>query len=103
MVTYMEMFDPFGPSLLLAFVAFVSFRIGQATKAESPAARSHRVMAEQEDINAAIAQVDDREWGEIDQLLAEKKKIAAIKALREATGLGLKLSRMAIEQRQKGR
>lgn len=97
----MEAFEPFGIWLVLAFVAFVSFRIGQATKAESAAERAHRVMEEQEDIKTAIANISDDQWREIDHMLAAKRKIAAIKALREATGLGLKLSRMAVEQRQR--
>lgn len=55
------------------------------------------------EIEAAIARVTMSKWLEIDAELDARKKIRAIKLLREATGLGLKDSKEAIEERERKR
>ena len=42
---------------------------------------------------------DSAKWSEVDALLKEGNKIEAIKVHREATGLGLKESKEAVEKR----
>ncbi|HPE49281.1 MAG TPA: ribosomal protein L7/L12 [Hyphomonas sp.] len=56
-----------------------------------------------EEIKAALKKVTLSKWMEIDAELDARKKIQAIKLLREVTGLGLKDSKEAIEARQRQR
>ena len=65
-----------------------------------------QVLQRLEDIGrnaAATAQISHATWDEVDRLTAAGKKIEAIKVLREASGLGLKLSKDAVERRAGGR
>ena len=57
----------------------------------------------QAEIDAALKRVTLSKWIEIDAELDARKKINAIKLLRDATGLGLKDSKEAIEAHQKKR
>ncbi|MCA8902183.1 MAG: ribosomal protein L7/L12 [Hyphomonas sp.] len=56
-----------------------------------------------EEIDAAIKKVTLSRWMEIDAELDARKKITAIKLLRDSTGLGLKDSKEAIEARMRSR
>ena len=56
-----------------------------------------------EQIDDALKTVTLSKWMEIDAELDARKKIQAIKLLRQATGLGLKDSKDAIEARQQKR
>lgn len=95
--------DRMGQWLVLAVVAYGAFMIGRAIGRASAAAGSpeSRRMADEEEIAAATASLTPSVWAEVDRLLGEKKKIEAIKVLREASGLGLKLSKDAVERRAK--
>lgn len=53
----------------------------------------------QEDVAEALERVTVSRWMEIDAEIDARRKIAAIKLLRTATGLGLKDSKEAIEAR----
>nr|WP_321440107.1 hypothetical protein [uncultured Hyphomonas sp.] len=55
------------------------------------------------EVDAALARVTMSKWLEIDAELDARKKIRAIKLLRNATGLGLKASKRAIEERERKR
>ncbi|HAE26950.1 MULTISPECIES: ribosomal protein L7/L12 [Hyphomonas] len=55
------------------------------------------------EIKAALDRVTMSKWLEIDAELDARKKIRAIKLLRNATGLGLKDSKHAIEERERKR
>lgn len=57
----------------------------------------------QAEIDDALKTVTVSKWMEIDAELDARKKIQAIKLLRQATGLGLKDSKDAIEARQQKR
>jgi ribosomal protein L7/L12 len=91
--------DPMGHWLLLGVTAWISFMIGRATARRGGGSSEARGMADQQEIASATANLPPSVWADIDRLLAEKKKIEAIKLLREASGLGLKLSKDAVEQR----
>ena len=95
----MENFSPIQLWLLMAAVAYVAFLFGRATKPVSPQEKERRRLVEEEEIEMALRDVTASKWEEIDRLLSDRKKIEAIKFLREATGLGLKLSKMAVERR----
>lgn len=97
----MHDFLPTGVWLALAAVAYIAFMIGRATGRASGGAGSSesRRMADEQAIATATANLSPSVWADIDRLLAEKKKIEAIKVLREASGLGLKLAKDAVEQR----
>lgn len=99
----MENPDPMGKWLLLAFVAWLFFMIGRTTAQRGTESREARAVRENEEIAAATAQVSQSTWDEIDRLTGAGKKIEAIKVLREASGLGLKLSKEAVERRAAGR
>lgn len=55
------------------------------------------------EIDALLSMVTASTWIRVDDALNEHKKIRAIKILREATGLGLKDARDAIEEHQRKR
>jgi ribosomal protein L7/L12 len=94
----MENLDPLGHWLLLGVTAWVSFMIGRSTagRGGDPLARK---LADDQEIAAAVSTLPPSVWAEVDRLLSEKKKIEAIKVLREASGLGLKQAKDAVEQR----
>jgi ribosomal protein L7/L12 len=56
-----------------------------------------------DEVDAALKRVTLSKWMEIDAELDTRRKIKAIRILREATGLGLKDSKEAIEDRQRKR
>jgi len=95
----MENLEPHIQWIVLTVTAWVAFMIGRASKPGSAVDREARRMAEEQEIAAATANLPPSVWADVDRLLAEKKKIQAIKVLREASGLGLKLSKQAVEQR----
>ena len=95
----MENLEPYKLWLLMAAVAYIAFMVGRATKGASPEERARRDMVAHQEIETALAQLPSSKLEEIDRLIADRKKIEAIKVMREATGLGLKLSKMAVDQR----
>jgi ribosomal protein L7/L12 len=99
----MESFEPYQLWLVMAAVAYVGFLLGRATKGASPEERQRQLMVEHQEIETAMAGLDGSKLAEVDRLMADGKKIEAIKVLREATGLGLRLSKMAVERRMSGR
>lgn len=98
----MENLDPMGHWLLLGVTAGIAFMIGRASagRGGDPLARK---LAEEQEIAGAVSELSSSTWEEVDRLMRDNKKIEAIKVLREATGLGLKLSKQAVEQRAAGR
>ena len=56
-----------------------------------------------EEIEERVGKVTRSKWLEIDAALDQKNRIQAIRLLREATGLGLKDSKEAIDARMKKR
>jgi len=86
--------------LVTLFIVFILARAtagGRSVNSLSPTPPT------QEEIDAALKRVTLSKWMEIDAELDARKKINAIKLLREATGLGLKDSKDAIEAHQKKR
>jgi ribosomal protein L7/L12 len=57
----------------------------------------------QAQIEDALSRVTKARWAEIDRAIDDRKKLLAIKLLREQTGLGLKASKEAIEARMQSR
>ena len=57
----------------------------------------------QAQVEDAISRVTKARWAEIDRAIDDRKKLLAIKLLREQTGLGLKASKEAIEARMQSR
>ncbi len=98
----MENFEPYQLWLVMAAVAYVGFLLGRATRGASPEERQRQHMVEEQEIETAMAGLDASKLEEVDRLMMNGKKIEAIKVLREATGLGLKLSKMAVERRMPG-
>jgi ribosomal protein L7/L12 len=92
----------FQPEVL--FTLFAAFVLGQITaggrKKRNSLSPTPPTPAE---IDAALARVTMSKWLEIDAELDARKKIRAIKLLRDATGLGLKASKEAIEERERKR
>ncbi len=87
--------------LLIAFIAYVAFTIGRMSKsAETPEARATRRMEEETRAADAFSSLSPSIQSDVDRLLMDKKLIEAIKVIREHTGLGLKESKIAAEQRR---
>ncbi len=89
--------------ILIAIIAYGAFSLGRMTAGVGGGVSESQRLADEQEIAGAVADVPMSKWEEIDRLLQDRKKIAAIKILREATGLGLKLSKQAVEQRAAGR
>lgn len=86
----------------VAFALWLAFTIGRMTKSgESPEARDMRRMEEQTKAESAFSSLTPSIQADVDRLLMDKKLIEAIKIIREHTGLGLKESKLAAEQRRK--
>jgi hypothetical protein len=83
-------------ALVLAFVLGFMMR-GSGRGSLSPAPMNR------DEIDAAFKRVTISRWMDIDAEIAAGRKLAAIKLLREATGLGLKDSKEAIEARERKR
>ncbi len=87
---------------LIALLAWAAFMIGRMTKSsESPEAREMRRMQEETKAADSFSSLSPSVQADVDRLLKDRKKIEAIKLIRENTGLGLKESKIAAEQRQK--
>ncbi|WP_158535383.1 hypothetical protein [Hyphomonas pacifica] len=56
-----------------------------------------------EEIEAALARVPETKWAEINQAIEDRHKLHAIKLLRDASGLGLRESKEAIEAHMQSR
>ena len=87
--------------LVLVGVAIVAFILGRATRGDVSGARTEREVADREQVENALAELSSDVQTEVDRLLTEHRKIEAIKIFREATGLGLKQSKDAVEVRQR--
>ncbi|KCZ92839.1 hypothetical protein [Hyphomonas johnsonii] len=83
-------------ALALAFALGFMFR-GSGRNSLSPTPPTDAEIAE------AVKRVTASKWIEIDAEIDARRKIAAIRLLREATGLGLKVSKDAIEARMAAR
>lgn len=80
--------------IALAVAFFLGFMIrGNGRNSLSP------LPPTQDEIDAALARVTRSRWMEIDAEIDARRKISAIKLLRETTGLGLKASKEAVEAR----
>ena len=86
--------------LVTLLAAFLLGRFTAGRKKENSLSPTPPTPAE---VDAALARVTMSKWLEIDAELDARKKIRAIKLLREATGLGLKASKEAIEERERKR
>nr|WP_321361057.1 ribosomal protein L7/L12 [uncultured Hyphomonas sp.] len=92
----------FQPEVL--FTLFAVFILGRITAGQR--ARDNGLSPTPpapKEIKAALDRVIMSKWLEIDAELDAHKKIRAIKLLRNATGLGLKDSKHAIEERERKR
>ncbi|WP_340693253.1 ribosomal protein L7/L12 [Hyphomonas sp.] len=88
------------PTVLFALVIafYVGFTVrGWGRKSHSPTPMT------QEDVAGALDSVTVSRWMDIDAEIDARRKLAAIKLLRTATGLGLKDSKEAIEARMAAR
>lgn len=91
----------FEPEFLVTLLA--AFLIGRFTAGRGNQGGLSPAPPTQEEISQALKKVTLSKWIEIDAELDARKKIRAIRLLREATGLGLKASKDAIEARQRQR
>jgi hypothetical protein len=83
-------------ALILAFFLGFMFR-GSGRGSLSPTPMTTDEVAE------AVGRVPLSRWMEIDAEIDSKRKLAAIKRLRQTTGLGLKDSKEAVEARMASR
>ena len=88
------------PATLL--VAALAFALGFLVRGIGLNSFSLPLMTEAQ-IEEALSKVTKAKWAEIDRATDDRKKILAIKLLREQTGLGLKASKEAVEARMQSR
>ena len=84
------------PAVLFALA--IAFYLGFTVRGWGRSSMSPAPMT-QEDVAGALDRVTVSRWMEIDAEIDARRKIAAIKLLRTATGLGLKDSKETIEAR----
>jgi ribosomal protein L7/L12 len=89
------------PEFLVTLLA--AFLLGRFTASGKKQNSLSPIPPTPEEIAAALKKVTLSRWMEIDAELDARKKIRAIRLLREATGLGLKDSKEAIEERERKR
>ena len=92
----MENFEPYQIWFLIIAVGYAGFLFGRATASDTD--REYTRLREMETIDGAIRELDVSKREEIMRLVSEKKKIAAIKVFRQASGLGLREAKIAVEQ-----
>ena len=96
----MESFEPYQIFLLMAAVAYAGFLFGRAS-AGAREGREERQLREAHDSERAFSSIDPSKQAEVDRLLTDGKMIAAIKGIREATGLGLKDAKTTADWRRR--
>jgi len=89
------------PEFLVTLLA--AFLLGRFTAGGKARTSLSPTPPASEEISAALKRVTLSRWMEIDAELDARKKIKAIKLLRETTGLGLRDSKEAVEARQRQR
>lgn len=85
--------------LLIALVAMVFYILGRRSKDGGASGRDFTRRREETDIEQVLASVPATTLEEVDRLMADRRKIDAIKVLRAATGLGLRDAKCAVERR----
>jgi ribosomal protein L7/L12 len=88
------------PATLL--LVAVAFGLGFLVRGIGVNSRSPPLLT-QAQVEDALSRVTKARWAEIDRAIDDRKKLLAIKLLREQTGLGLKASKEAIEARMQSR
>lgn len=87
--------------LLLAAIGGLFFWLGRATaRSETAEQREMRRMREREAGAAALSSLAPSSQADVDRLVMDGKIIEAVKLVREATGLGLKESKDAVDARR---
>ncbi|KCZ65974.1 hypothetical protein L53_01285 [Hyphomonas sp. L-53-1-40] len=84
------------------FLVVIAFFLGFLVRGIGLNSLSPPLMTETQ-IEEALSKVTKAKWAEIDRATDDRKKILAIKLLREQTGLGLKASKEAVEARMQSR
>lgn len=99
----MEQLEPYQLWMLMAAVAYVAYLFGRASaRGEgSGEGREERRMREDHEAERAFSSLPPSKQADVDRLLSEKKLIAAIKVIREETGIGLRDAKLAAERRQR--
>ena len=80
----------------------LAFGLGFLVRGIGGNAKSPPILT-QAQVEDALSRVTKARWAEIDRAIDDRKKLLAIKLLREQTGLGLKASKEAIEARMQSR
>lgn len=91
-ITEPEVLGALGIAFFLGFMMRGGGRSPQPTDLSSPG-----------DIQAKLQRVTAQQWAEIDAEIAARRKISAIRILRQYAGLGLKDAKEAVEARQRQR
>lgn len=80
----------------------LAFGLGFLVRGIGVNAKSPPILT-QAQVEDALSRVTKARWAEIDRAIDDRKKLLAIKLLREQTGLGLKACKEAIEARMQSR
>lgn len=98
----MENVEPYQIALVMAAVAYVAYLFGRATaRREGGESREERRTREAHDAERLFSSLSSSKQEEVDRLLTEGQVIAAVKAIREETGSGLKDAKLATDYRRR--
>lgn len=100
----MENLDPGMNWLIVAVIAFCAFILGRASARGGEGggeSRQARRLHDIERATAALAALEMSKQAELDRLITDGRIIDAVRLLREATGMGLYESKLAVDERRK--
>lgn len=95
----MNEFDPQQLWLLILAAAIAGFFLGRAT-AGGGEDRAEQRMRERRDAEELFATLSGDVQAEVDERIRAKRNIEAIKIVRDATGVGLKAAKNAVDARR---
>ncbi len=98
----MQNLDPLQIWLLMAAVAYLAFMAGRATaNSGDKESRESRALRTEENAERTFSGMTASTREEIDRLLHDGKIIAAVKIVRENSGLGLREAKQAVDWRRR--
>jgi len=97
----MNTVEPYQIVLVMAAVAYAAYLFGRATaRREGGESGEERRLREAHDAERLFSSLSASKQEEVDRLLTDGHVIAAVKAIREETGSGLKEAKLATDYRR---
>lgn len=98
----MDNVEPYQILLVMAAVAYIAYLFGRATvRREGGEGREERQLREAHEAERLFSSLSASKQEEVDRLLTEGQVIAAVKAIREESGAGLREAKLATDYRRR--